>query len=452
MNIRRILLLFIRQWPLGSIAGVPIQVDISCVLSVLVWFYVLARMSQDFNPRLGGAIGIIVSLALPISVFVHELSRALTAKHYQIPVQGVYCRGMGAMAKIGDQFAHPLQMLEVYFSGSLVTFILYGVLNLLSTLPLNWGGTALISLNHIKEFNFAFAFFSLTPLIPLNGGYLFKGLRWEWTRKPMSLMRFDGYGAYIAGAGSLALGMVWYGQKPFLSLWTFYLGIMTCLRHLLFEGSLLPLAPVLKTQQSGARFSTPQPRQRTFQFGSMPSVTTAGSTSSQPIRAVDFSYLDAEFLSVADPDQSFQEGMVAAVAMELTRAISAFSQVLSADPDNYMALHNRGNAYLQSGNKSAALTDFQAVLRLQPDLLETYLGKGNSYFALGDFPGAIMEYSEFLSRDPDCARAYFNRATAQVRNGNRQLAIADYQKAQTLFTDKADLTHLIDERLERLTT
>jgi tetratricopeptide (TPR) repeat protein len=414
-------------------------------------------MSQDFNPRLGGTIGIIVGLALPISVFVHELSRALTAKHYQIPVEGVYCRGMGAMAKISDQFAHPLQMLEVYFSGSLVTFILYGVLNLLSTLPLNWGGTALISLNHIKEFNFAFAIFSLVPLVPLNGGYLLKGLRWEWTRKRTSLTQYDSYGAYVAGAGSLALGMIWYRQNPFLGVWMFYLGIMTCLRYVLFEGSLLPLTP-RATQQSGTRSSPPQPRPRTVQPEPMGSARiptgSRPSSPSQSIQLGDFSYLEAEFLSVTDPDPPFEEGMAAAVAMNLPRAIATFSQVLSADPDHYRALHNRGNAYLQSGDKSAALTDFQAALRLQPDLLEAYLGKGNTYFALGDFSGAIMEYSDLLSRDPDCARAYFNRASAQIRNGNRRLAITDYQKARTLFTDKTDLTHtrLIDERLEHLAT
>jgi tetratricopeptide (TPR) repeat protein len=178
------------------------------------------------------------------------------------------------------------------------------------------------------------------------------------------------------------------------------------------------------------------------------------SSPSQSIQLGDFSYLEAEFLSVTDPDPPFEEGMAAAVAMDLPRAIATFSQVLSADPDHYRALHNRGNAYLQSGDKSAALTDFQAALRLQPDLLEAYLGKGNTYFALGDFSGAIMEYSDLLSRDPDCARAYFNRASAQIRNGNRRLAITDYQKARTLFTDKTDLTHtrLIDERLEHLAT
>lgn len=452
VNIRKILQILTRPWRIGSIAGVPIYGDITCLISVLIWSSYLAHMSQAFHPSIGRSIGIVVGLALPLSIFIHEISRALTAKHYQIPVAGVYCRGMGTVAKVDQTFSHPLQMLEVYFAGSLVNFILYAVLNLLSTLPLNLGGVLIVSLNHIQEFNFVLAIFSLMPLIPLNGGYIFKGLRWEWTRKQDGLARHDVYGAYIAGGVAIALGILWYGRQPFLGVWMVYLGLMTCLRHLLFEGAFLPLAAAVN---ANSRRPLATVTATGVPGAARPSTRVTRSTAAKPsIRPLDFSYLEAEFLSVTHPDHQFQQGMEATLEMRLQRAIAAFNQILADEPDNMAALHNRGNAYLQLGNKQAALSDFQAALHLQTDTLEVYLGKGNTHFALGDFQGAIMEYSEILNQDSNHARAYFNRASAYVLNGNRQAAIADYQRAHTLFTETADQTHTckIDRRLQILTT
>jgi|GEM_PF-3209800 len=409
-------------------------------------------MSRAYNPDIGSPIGMIVGLALPCSIFIHEISRALTAKHYQIPVQGVYVRGMGAIAKVDQAFAHPLQMLEVYFAGSLVSFILYAVLNLLGALPLNFGGVFIVSLNHIKEFNFVLAFFSLIPLIPLNGGYIFKGLRWEWTRQQDTLGIQDVYGAYIAGGIAIVLGIIWYGSQPFLGIWMFYLGIATCLRHLLFEGAFLPLVSAVNA--NSRRPLTPVATRGAKVSSTRSSARPTRATPAKPsIRPVDFSYLDAEFLSITHPDQKFEQGMAASVEMRLQHAIATFNHILDTDPQNFAALHNRGNAYLQLGQKQAALSDFQAALHLQTHAPEIYLGKGNAHFALGDFQGAIMEYSEVLNHDPGDARAYFNRASAQVRNGNRQHAIADYQQAHTLFAAKADQTQTckIDRRLQILT-
>ncbi|KAI9133509.1 tetratricopeptide repeat protein [Acaryochloris sp. CCMEE 5410] len=449
MNIRKILHLFIHPWRIGAVAGIPLYADLTCLVAIALGSMYLARMSQAFHPDLGLAIGVIVGFALPLSIFIHEMSRALAAKHYQISVQGVYIRGLGSVAKTDQTFAHPLQMLEVYFAGTLVNFILYAGLNLLGNLSLNLGGTVIISLNHIKEFNFVLAMFSLVPLVPLNGGYIFRGLQWEWTRKQHPLAGHDVYGAYIAGGAAIALGLIWYGNRPFLGVWMLYLGLMTCLRYLLFEGEFLPLAMEQRSPRpfatATANISATAPRSP---------APPARSTATKPaIRPLDFNYLNAEFLSVTEPDQQFQQGLDSTQEMRLQNAIASFNAILEKAPNNASALHNRGNAYLQLGKKQAALSDFQAALHLKTDVLEIYLGKGNAHFALGDFQGAIMEYSEILKRDPDHARAYFNRASAQVLNGNRQAAIADFKQAHTLFAAIADQTHTckIDRRLQILT-
>lgn len=423
----------------------------TCLVAIALGSMYLARMSQAFHPDRGLTIGIIVGFALPLSIFIHEMSRALAAKHYQIPVQGVYIRGLGSVAKTDQTFAHPLQMLEVYFAGTLVNFILYACLNLLSTLSLNLGGTAIISLNHIKEFNFVLALFSLVPLIPLNGGYIFRGLQWEWTRKQHPLAGHNVYGAYIAGGAAIALGLIWYGNRPFLGVWMLYLGLMTCLRYLLFEGEFLPLKEEQRSPRSLATATANIPA--TAPRSSATHVRSTATKTKPAIRPVDFSYLNAEFLSVTEPDQQFQQGLDSTQEMRLQNAIASFNDILEKTPNNTSALHNRGNAYLQLGKKQAALSDFQAALHLKTDVLEIYLGKGNAHFALGDFQGAIMEYSEILKRDPDHARAYFNRASAQVLNGNRQAAIADFKQAHTLFAAIADQTHTckIDRRLQILT-
>ncbi|NJK41232.1 MAG: tetratricopeptide repeat protein [Acaryochloridaceae cyanobacterium SU_2_1] len=446
MNIRSIIGLVTAKRRLGSMSGFSIYADSTCLVSILIWSVYLGHVSHEFNPSLGRTLGFCVGLLLPISVLIHEVARGFTARHYQISVEAVYCRGMGAFTRLKGKVANPWQMVEVYGAGSLANFILFAVFNLLSTLPFQWGGTLLATIHHLKQFNLVLAIFSLTPLLPLNGGYLLKAIRWQLTGQLAKPAQHELYGGYIAGLVAIILGFFWQAQAPFLAIWLFYLGIMTCLRELLFAGRWLP-NPMeeFSATESGIRSS----RSKLRVLSQSP---RSASPKSNTIRAADFHYLAADFLWCPEPDAEIKKAMAAIQEMKLQAAIAVFDQILQTNPKDFAALHNRGNAYLQLGQPAPALTDFQGALRLKPHNAETYLGKGNAYFALCDYLGAIINYGEVLKINSSHAHAYFNRASALVLNGSRTDAIADYQQAHTLFSQQLDQTQTckIDRRLQIL--
>ena len=51
----------------------------------------------------------------------------------------------------------------------------------------------------------------------------------------------------------------------------------------------------------------------------------------------------------------------------LTPAIELYSEVLDEDPDQWLALRRRGDAFLSQGKQQEAVQDYEAALKLQPE-------------------------------------------------------------------------------------
>lgn len=64
---------------------------------------------------------------------------------------------------------------------------------------------------------------------------------------------------------------------------------------------------------------------------------------------------------------SLQLALYHLIAKQPAQAIEAYSQALIVDPDNFMALRGRGDAYLNVGDHPAALADFERALAVNAD-------------------------------------------------------------------------------------
>ncbi|MBW4474944.1 MAG: tetratricopeptide repeat protein [Stenomitos rutilans HA7619-LM2] len=108
-------------------------------------------------------------------------------------------------------------------------------------------------------------------------------------------------------------------------------------------------------------------------------------------------------------------------------AINAHSKVLSLAPDHLYALVERGDAYLRSGQYSAAIDDYTKAINIH-QWTRLYISRGQAYEISGQANLAIGDYLEALDLDPFCDVAGLRLATFRGRGYGKSI-YGDYQKA-----------------------
>ena len=100
---------------------------------------------------------------------------------------------------------------------------------------------------------------------------------------------------------------------------------------------------------------------------------------------------------------------------------------------NYLqGLQVRGLAHWQLGELQEAVADFSQILAREPNA-NVYDYRGLVRLELGDKWGAWADFTQALKLEPNLAEAYSHRGGTGQLLGNSQVALADWQKAATLF-------------------
>ncbi|TLM86440.1 site-2 protease family protein [Pseudarthrobacter sp. NamE2] len=169
--------------PLGKIAGVPVVLAYSwfiiAAFTVMVYGPVLGRQ----NPALGISAYVVAfayAVLLLISVLVHELAHALTARIYGWPTQKIVLNLWGGHTQFESFTASPGRSVLVAMAGPAANFALAGGAWLvLTSVPM--GSVAEILTNIFMWANFLIAVFNVLPGLPLDGGRLVESAVWKAT-------------------------------------------------------------------------------------------------------------------------------------------------------------------------------------------------------------------------------------------------------------------------------
>ena len=119
------------------------------------------------------------------------------------------------------------------------------------------------------------------------------------------------------------------------------------------------------------------------------------------------------------------------------KAITHYTEAINLGPANVTAHNNRGNAYRNIGNFTAAIQDFNEAIVLSPKLTEAYTNRGNAYRHTDNFDRAIEDFNKAIDLDPEFTEAYTNRGVAYRHTGKSKKAIKDYSKAIDLDPENA---------------
>lgn len=201
--------------PLGRIAGIPVVLAYSwfiiAAFTVIVYGPVLLRN----NPALGlGAyfVAFAYAVLLLISVLVHELAHALTAKIYHWPTEKIVLNLWGGHTQFESFTASPGRSVLVALAGPAANFVLAGAGWVLLTAG-NTSGVADILANIFVWANLLIGIFNVLPGLPLDGGRLVESAVWKVTGSQEKGTVAAGWGGRII---VIAL-VVWFVALPLLS-------------------------------------------------------------------------------------------------------------------------------------------------------------------------------------------------------------------------------------------
>lgn len=91
-------------------------------------------------------------------------------------------------------------------------------------------------------------------------------------------------------------------------------------------------------------------------------------------------------------------------------AISAYHQLLGAQPKNLTALANLGAVYRQCNDVENAVKYYEKAIEINPEFIECWFNYGNLCTAIKDFDRARHCYQQILSLQPENSQALFQLA------------------------------------------
>ena len=213
-------------WRVGSILGIPLYLDTSWFVIVLLVTFVYGS-NPLWQERWGDTswfVGLAMALLLFGSVLLHELGHSLIAKSQGIKVNSITLFLFGGIAAIDQESKTPGQAFQVAIAGPAVSLGLYFLLTLsVSILALPEPVAVLFA--NVAQINLVLTVFNLIPGLPLDGGQVLKAAVWKATDSRIKGVRWAARTGQILGWTAVGGGLLAYLAEPSLDLiWIVLIG------------------------------------------------------------------------------------------------------------------------------------------------------------------------------------------------------------------------------------
>jgi Zn-dependent protease len=170
---------------IGSLAGVDVLVRSSWLLIAVIIAVMVAPALEQVAPELGGlryVAGLAFAVLLTLSLLVHEMSHALMAKRFGIPVRSITLHFIGGVTAIDGEPRSPKEELAVSVVGPLTSLALAGLaFALFQVTP---EGLLSFVVGALAGANLVVGVLNLVPGMPLDGGRVLRAGVWAVTGDP----------------------------------------------------------------------------------------------------------------------------------------------------------------------------------------------------------------------------------------------------------------------------
>ncbi|MGO4257042.1 site-2 protease family protein [Marmoricola sp. RAF53] len=164
----------------GSIGGVDVYVKASWFLVAAMIAFLLAPRVEQVEPGLGPlkyVAGLAFAVLLYLSILFHEMSHALMARRFGLPVRSISLEFLGGSTEIETEPATPGQEFKVAVVGPL-TSIALGIVALASLVVFREGLTRM-AFEGLAAANLLLGVLNLVPGLPLDGGRVLRAAVWR---------------------------------------------------------------------------------------------------------------------------------------------------------------------------------------------------------------------------------------------------------------------------------
>jgi Zn-dependent protease len=183
---------------IGSLAGVDVLVRSSWLLIAVVIAVMVAPALERVAPELGGlryVAGLAFAVLLTLSLLVHEMSHALMAKRFGIPVRSITLHFIGGVTAIDGEPRSPKEELGVSVVGPLTSLALAGLaFALFQVTP---AGLLSFVVGALAGANLVVGVLNLVPGMPLDGGRVLRAGVWAVTGDPHRATLVSGWAGRV---------------------------------------------------------------------------------------------------------------------------------------------------------------------------------------------------------------------------------------------------------------
>jgi Zn-dependent protease len=187
---------------IGQIGGIDVLIRSSWLLVAALISVMLGPTIEEVQPGLGGwkyVAGLAFAVLLYLSVLLHEMSHALMAKRYGLPVKSITLHFLGGVTEIEGEADTPGREFGISVVGPLTSVAVgLGFLLLVQVTP---DGLLAHAVGLLAGANLVVGVLNLVPGLPLDGGRVLRAAVWKATGNPHR-------GTIVAGWGGRILALL----------------------------------------------------------------------------------------------------------------------------------------------------------------------------------------------------------------------------------------------------
>ena len=224
--------MFLHRIKIVTLAGFTVWIDASwLILAALLTWTLALGVFPTLVPHLSRAaywwMGVGGAIGLFISIVLHELSHALVARRYDMPIAGITLFIFGGVAELHHEPTSAKAEFLMAVAGPITSIVLGTIVIAIaivgeSTLPRPVIGV----IDYIGQLNWILAIFNLVPGFPLDGGRILRAALWGWKKDFARATRIAAGTGQFFGLALILLGGWQFVTANFVDgTWLFFIGL-----------------------------------------------------------------------------------------------------------------------------------------------------------------------------------------------------------------------------------
>ena len=220
------------RFKLFKLFGFQINVDLSwLILFLLLSWTFAANWFPQARPGLTTAtywaMGVVTALLLFASIVLHEVSHAIVARRYGLPIRGITLFIFGGVAEMTDEPPTAKSEFMVAIAGPIASIAIGGVCLALWAAGQvgGWPGPVVSIAGVLAWINVTLVIFNMVPAFPLDGGRVLRSILWHWKGNLRWATRITAGIGSAFGTALIVIGVLRFIVGDFFGAWMALIGL-----------------------------------------------------------------------------------------------------------------------------------------------------------------------------------------------------------------------------------